>query len=77
MYVSQLQGCELFGRKGSAEGVLEKNTHLSTCRRSCMVYLPAHLPSCVSPPPPPPQVFVLAAEELSKMTDMDELLVGR
>jgi hypothetical protein len=23
------------------------------------------------------QVFVLAAEELSKMTDMDELLVGR
>lgn len=42
-----------------------------------MVYLPAHLPSCVSPPPPPPQVFVLAAEELSKMTDMDELLVGR
>jgi hypothetical protein len=26
---------------------------------------------------PCPQVFVLAAEELSKLTDMDELLVGR
>lgn len=31
----------------------------------------------MSLPPLFVQVFVLAAEELSKMTDMDELLVGR
>jgi hypothetical protein len=42
---------------------------------TCLTQLLACL--CLSPRASTAQVFVLAAEELSKMTDMDELLVGR